>query len=96
MKKETFDKILKNVIELCHVKREELFTKSKRMDLVQPRYLLYYVCHLENIRVGYIQKYMRENGLEVHHSTIIHGIKTAEENNDKHFIAMVKKIQSKQ
>lgn len=96
MKRETFNSILKSVLDLCHVKKEEFFTKSKRMDLVQPRHLLYYVCSLEGIRLGYIKKYMKENGYDVHHSTIIHGIKNAEANDDKHFIAMVKKIQSKQ
>ncbi len=60
----------------------DLFVKSKRRDIVDARYLLYFLCSERPIRIRYIQQYMEENGYKVGHSTIIHGIKQIREKSE--------------
>jgi len=74
MKKGIFNEYVDRVLRTFGIEKEELFTKSKRRDLVDARHLLYYLCYHRPMQIRYIQEYMRENGYEVGHSTIIHGI----------------------
>jgi chromosomal replication initiator protein len=78
MKENVFNQYVDKVINLFGISRDDLFSKSKKRNLVDARQLLYYLCSKRNIQVTYIQKYILENGYDTVHSTIIHGIAVVE------------------
>ena len=79
MKERIFNLYAKRVGELYNLSREELFKKSKTRECVDARHLLYYLCSKRPMRITYIQKYMKENGYTINHSSIIHGINVMKE-----------------
>jgi len=94
MKNEIFNDYVEKVVDLYKIRREEIFSKNKRRELVDARHILYYLCYSRNISIGYIQRYMLFNGYVIGHSTIIHGIKVMEENllNDSDYKQIINKI----
>jgi chromosomal replication initiation ATPase DnaA len=94
MKQDVFNQYVDRVSDLFSVSREELFSKSKRRELSDARHLLYYLCAKRPIQISYIQKYMKECGYQIQHSSIIHGIKSIEEkvDKDKDYLSIVKDI----
>lgn len=74
MKKGVFKEYLERVLNTFNITEEEIFTKSKRRDLVDARHLLYYLCYHRPMQIRYIQEYMEDYGYKVGHSSIIHGI----------------------
>jgi chromosomal replication initiation ATPase DnaA len=74
MKKNVFNEYVNKVVDLFDLKRNYLFIKSKRKDIVDARHLLYYLCYNRNMQIRYIQEYMADNGYEIGHSSIIYGI----------------------
>lgn len=83
MKQEVFNQYVDKVAEQVRITKEELFSKSKRRELSDARHLLYYLCSVRHMQITYIQKYMRENGYEIQHSSIIHGINSVEKKVEK-------------
>lgn len=77
MKRDVFNAYADKVSSKFGITREELFSKSKRRELVDARHILYYVCFHRPMQVMYIQKYMSESGYKIGHSSVIHGIKAA-------------------
>ena len=97
MKEKIFKKYVDEVCELYGIDQETLFTKTKRRDCVDARYLLYYLCSKRPMRLVYIQEYMGQNGYHIPHSSIHHGIaqvKKKIENNDKDYIDTVRTMQN--
>jgi chromosomal replication initiation ATPase DnaA len=74
MKLDIFSQYVDRIIQLFNISREELFSKSKRRDIVDARHLLYYLCYKRPMSLSYIQKFMRESGYPTQHSSVIHGI----------------------
>lgn len=74
MKEDVFNQYIERVSNLFSITKEELFSKSKKRNLVDARQLVYYLCSKRPIQITYIQKYMSDNGYSVSHSSIIHGI----------------------
>lgn len=74
MKSDIFSQYVDRIIHLFNISREELFSKSKRRDIVDARHLLYYLCYKRPMTLSYIQKFMRESGYPTQHSSVIHGI----------------------
>lgn len=91
MKEDVFNQFVERVVDLFGIAKEELFLKSKKRNLVDARQLVYYLCSERPIQVMYIQKFMKNNGYSVSHSSIIHGIsvmnKRVEEDKDYKAIA---------
>jgi len=56
------------------VAKNDLFTATKKQDIVDARQMLFWLCRDAGISVSYIQKYVKHNGLSITHSTIIHGV----------------------
>jgi len=79
MKQTIFNEYATKVSEAYEISTEQLFTKSKRRDIVDARQLLYFVCADRPMRIRYIQQYMENKGYEVGHSSIIHGIAQVKE-----------------
>lgn len=74
MKAEIFNTYATAIAEEFNITEEDLFTKSKRRQIVDARYLLYFACFNRPMRVVYIQEYMKERGYKVAHSNVLHGI----------------------
>jgi len=74
MKNEIFNRYVEDVCTLFEVSKEEFFTKNKRSDLADARHLLYYLCYKRPMLIIYIQDFMKKNGYEISHSTVIYGI----------------------
>lgn len=96
MKKEIFDSYAEPIAKQFHLSLDQMFDKSKRRDIVDARQMLYYLCMERPIRISYIQRFMNEQGLDVAHSTIIHGYNRAKGMVDKDpdFKNVVNKLQN--
>lgn len=79
MKVKIFQNYADSVREIFGLTEKEMFTKTKKRDVVDARHLLYYLCYTRPMRLKYIQNYMAEHGYKVGHSTIIHGINMVED-----------------
>ena len=74
MKIDVFNKYVDLITKRFGITQEQLFSKSKRRDIVDARQMLYYMCLRRNMNVCYIQEYMCKNGYNIGHSTIVYGI----------------------
>ena len=74
MKSDVFNQYVDRVSELYNIEKKDLFSKSKKREIVDARHLLYYLCYKRPMTISYIQKYMSTNGYDIQHSSIIHGI----------------------
>jgi chromosomal replication initiation ATPase DnaA len=94
MKQNIFNKYAEEVCDLFSIENKTLFEKTKRKDVVDARYLLYYLCTIRPMRTVYIQEYMAEKGYVINHSSIIYGIKSVSRRlpKDKDYIKAIKKI----
>jgi|VirMetMinimDraft_7_1064189.scaffolds.fasta_scaffold00524_4 chromosomal replication initiation ATPase DnaA len=75
MKQEIFEAYTSVVCDRFNITEEDLFKKNKSRDVVDARYILYYMCHQRPMRIRYIQQYLKEKGYDIAHSSIIWGIK---------------------
>jgi chromosomal replication initiation ATPase DnaA len=96
MKKEIFNQYTKAILSMFRLKRDELFTKNKKRDVVDARNLLYFVCANRQMKLVTIQEYMAEEGYKISHTTIIHSIKRVQEQivSDKDYLTSISKIES--
>ena len=74
MKKQVFNHYVDVISREFGVSKKLIFTKTKRRDIVDARYMLYYVCKAKDFETSYIVNYMIQGGYDITHSTIIHGI----------------------
>jgi chromosomal replication initiation ATPase DnaA len=95
MKKNIFNTYADAVAQHFHITLDQMFSPSRRRDLVDARQLLYYICMERPIRLSYIQRFLSENGCEVTHSTIIHGYKKAKEliDSDPDYANIIERIE---
>jgi len=97
MKADVFIQYVDIISKMFRISKEEMFSKSKNRDVVDARQLLYYLCSVRPMRISYIQRYMNDNGCDVKHSTIIHGINavTKKMSEDRDYVSIVRKLESK-
>ena len=95
MKVDIFNQYVERICDLFGIQRDEIFSKSKRRQLVDARYLLYYLCFKRPMTVSYIQKFVLDSGYITQHTTIIYGISTVEKiiKDDPDYLQVVKDIQ---
>lgn len=79
MKKEVFDYYAKLVADKFSLKIGDLFAKTKKQEIVDARHTLFLLCKLRPMANHYIVKFMCDNGYITPHTTIISGIKKAED-----------------
>jgi chromosomal replication initiation ATPase DnaA len=79
MKQDVFNQYVDKVTNLFGIDKENFFSKHKSRELADARHMVYYLCAKRPMKIIYIQKYMNENGYDVQHPTVIHGIKKIEE-----------------
>ncbi len=96
MKAEIFNQYATKVANIYEIDEEAIFIKSKKRDIVDARFLLYYLCHKRPMRLVNIQRYMKERGYDIFHNNILHGIKTAKKRarRDKDYAKIIKALQN--
>jgi chromosomal replication initiation ATPase DnaA len=94
MKQDVFNQYVDRIVDLFGITKEELFSKSKKREIVDARYLLYYLCFKRPMTIVYIQKYMKERGYDIQHSSVIHGINDVSDRvkEDADYMQIVKEI----
>lgn len=95
MKHDVFNQYVEKISDLFGISKDELFSKSKKRELVDARHLVYYLCSKRPMQITYIQKYMNEAGYDITHSSIIHGISAVEQKiaKDKDYVSVVKEVE---
>jgi chromosomal replication initiation ATPase DnaA len=95
MKKTIFENYAYAIAEQFHLTLDEMFTKTKKRDVVDARQMLWWLCVERPIRISYVRTFMKERGYEVSHSTIIHGYKQAKKliDTDPDYENLIKVIQ---
>ena len=96
MKKDIFNQYADAIASMFRIPKEKLFIKNKARDIVDARNLLYFVCSSRQMRLVTIQEYMAEEGYNISHTTIIHGIRRVHEQiiSDKDYLTSISKIES--
>lgn len=94
MKNEIFNDYVEKIVDVYKIPKEEIFSKNKRMDVVDARQMLYYLCKKRNMSLTLIKRYMMDNGYDIGISTIRHGIASMEEkiSNDSDYKQIINKI----
>lgn len=75
MKDEILNQIRDAVCQRFSITLEQFFSKSQRRDIVDARYVFYYLADIRRVKNFYIRKYMEQNGFPVFHSNIIYGVR---------------------
>jgi len=74
-----FNSLASDVAKAFGTDKEVLFLRSKQPHIVHPRQVLWLTAKKNGMRLCLIENFTKENGLDVCHSTIIRGIRKAEE-----------------
>lgn len=95
MKSDIFNQYVDRISDLFGITKEDLFSKTKKREVVDARYLLYYLCFNRPMTISYIQKYMLNNNYDIQHTTIMYGISTVDKRvkDDPDYLQIVKDIQ---
>lgn len=95
MKQDIFNKYVDEVTKLFRISKEELFTKNKKRSISEARQVLYYLCYRRPMQITYIEQYMRANGYDIKHPTIIHGITVMIDrvDADRDYFKLIEKIE---
>lgn len=78
MKKELFQSILSQILKKYGISKQEFYEQTKMPDIVNARYLLFYVCRTKGISVSRIERLLKDDGFEMSYATIFRGIKAME------------------
>jgi chromosomal replication initiator protein len=94
MKQDIFNRYVDRIAALFHITKEDMFSKSKKSELVDARHLLYYMCYNRQMKITSIEDYMALSGYTIKHSSIIHGIKAVEDKikEDKDYVVAIKEL----
>ena len=95
MKRDIFIQYADKLCELFGITRQDLLSKNKKREIVDARYLLYYLCFKRPMRINYIQIYMKQHGYVISHPTVIHGINMVDNKMkvDNDYVMTVKDIE---
>jgi chromosomal replication initiation ATPase DnaA len=95
MKQDIFNQYVDRAVDLFGITKEDFFSKTKKRSVVDARQLVYYLCAKRPMQITYIERYMNENGYEITHSSIIHGISAVERRiiEDRDYVSVVKEVE---
>jgi hypothetical protein len=96
MKLDVFNKYVEQVADLYGLKKEELFLKSKRKDIVEPRHLLICLCNRRGISFTYTKIYMEMYGYKLIHSSYRNSLIHSENKmkDDEDYVYILKRIEN--
>jgi len=75
MKEEVFNQYADRVAKLFGITKEQLFSQTKKREIVDARQLLVYLCYNRKMRLITIKIFMDNNGYKTHNHTIAHCVK---------------------
>jgi chromosomal replication initiation ATPase DnaA len=75
MNKKLFDKIIEQILNYYDISKYELYEQSKMPDVVNARYLLFYICELKGISISRTKKLLEDDGFIMTYATILRGAK---------------------
>lgn len=78
MKKELFQSILLQILKKYQVSKEEFYEQTKMPDVVNARYLLFYICAMKGMSPSRIRRLLKDDGFNMTYATIFRGIKQME------------------
>ncbi len=89
MQRKIFNIYVGMVLNSLGIERDEFFSKTKRNDITQARYMLYWALFTDaggDFKKCVITRMMKENGYDVSHSTVHYGIEKMENTEDKYHL----------
>ena len=85
MKREIFNLYLESISSRFDVPKDDIFTKTKRREIVDARHVLYYMCSERPMKISYIQMYMKESGYDIQVKLLV--------DSDKDYHRMISEIE---
>lgn len=95
MKEDIFNQYVDRVLSLFGITKEELFSRSRKRNIVDARQLVYYLCYNRPIMLKYVENFMSNNGHDVCRQTIKHGVNIVEDKiqSDRDYQSIIKEIE---
>jgi len=97
MKKAIFDKYITEICKLYRFADEsEIWSKSKRRDYANARYLLFFLAVRRGINKREVQRYAAEYGWLVARSNVIHAVRTMQQlmDTDVDYSSIIRRIET--
>jgi chromosomal replication initiation ATPase DnaA len=97
MKRKIFKLYAREISAQFDIDEQLLFIKTKVREVVDARYLLYYMCYLRGMKPITIETYMAEMGYVISHPTILYGISRMDKRalNDPDYERLINKLMKK-
>lgn len=94
MKRKVYEQIFDEISSHFGLTKGDILTVTKKREVVDARQAIYYVCNKRGIKISHIQSYLKQDGYDVTHSTIIHGMGVVERTieNDEEYKRIINKI----
>ena len=70
IKRKTFDMYFKEVSDAFGI---DILSNTRERDYTDARFVLYYLCRENNMRLKQIQEYLSDLGFSVSHTNIVYG-----------------------
>ena len=74
MKIQLVEKYLDAVTSHSRLSKEEIFSKTKQMHIVQARRILYYLCVQKGITINELMSYLKQMDFEIPYTSVRNGI----------------------
>jgi len=94
MKEHIFTLFLTNILAHTGYSKEELFTKTKNMDIVAAKQMLIYLCVNRGIKKASIKRYMLKYGYNLHDVSISYAMRSTQKyiKEDPDYKAIIDKL----
>lgn len=96
MKKEIMEQFVVNICKLYEITTDQFYTvvKPTPREVLDARYLFYYIAKNRKCRNYYVLKFLAEKGLPINNTALIHGIKVIKRRyqHDKDYDAVIEKL----
>jgi|TARA_R100000773_G_C4221040_1_gene119885 chromosomal replication initiation ATPase DnaA len=79
MKVDIFNQYVEAITKRYAISEQDFFSDTKKNEVVDSRYMLYYLCINRPMKHKDVQHFMSTKGKPVTHSTIIHGVRKIQE-----------------
>lgn len=75
MKEEVFNQYTDKVAKLFGITKEQMFSKTKKREIVDARQLLVYLCYKRQMKLITIETFMANKGCKTYPHTLAHSVK---------------------
>ena len=94
MKENIFNQYVEKITKLFGITKEELFSKTKKREVVDARQLLTYLCYNRQIKFVTIKSFMDKNGYKVSHQNLLYNTRNIQDkvSEDRDYVTIISKI----